>query len=357
MSADENAGATPIEPGNAFAPVDGPGSGPAPEDAPSQGWASPAADPAAAAQPGTFPQYPPLPGTFPQYPPPLGTAPAPPQFQGQNQFQYPATYQAPPAWDARSAPARPQATPSQHRRRVVAIVVPVVLLAVIGIGLAIKFSSSSSPTPVSAAAASSSPADPATGTGTDPAVVASPSGTAEPVGYFANGTAARNVGIPTFDPAAAQKTYTITIQTNRGNIVFTAVGANAPYTVYNFVYLIQKAYFNNTPCHRLTTSGLYVLQCGDPTGTGSGGPGYAFQDENLNAYGPANSSGTVTYPAGAVAMANSGPDTNGSQFFLVYQDSPLPPNYTPFGTITQGLDVLKSIAAQGTDNSNGSGDG
>jgi peptidyl-prolyl cis-trans isomerase B (cyclophilin B) len=92
-----------------------------------------------------------------------------------------------------------------------------------------------------------------------------------------------------------------------------------------------------------------VLQCGDPTGTGSGGPGYQFGEENLPADGQNN------YPAGTVAMANAGTGTNGSQFFLVYEDSELPPEYTVFGQITQGLDVLAGIAAQGT--ADGSEDG
>src|SRR5581483_735926 len=144
---------------------------------------------------------------------------------------------------------------------------------------------------------------------------------------------------------------------HRGDVVFTALTSKAPYTTFSFQYLAGKNYFNNTNCHRLTTSSIYVLQCGDPTGTGSGGPGYQFQDENLNYFGAAGSSGTVTYKAGTVAMANSGPGTNGSQFFLVYKDSPLGPNYTPFGTITKGLDILQSIAAQGSDNANGTGDG
>ena len=178
----------------------------------------------------------------------------------------------------------------------------------------------------------------------------------EPIGYHACGDAARNVGVPTYNAAAAQKTYTVTLQTNRGNIVFTANGKGAPYTVYSFVYLADKEYFNNTKCHRLTTSGIFVLQCGDPTGTGSGGPGYAFQDENLASLGTPVG-GSVTYSAGTVAMANSGPDTNGSQFFLVYKDSPLPPDYTPFGTITQGLSILLQVAGAGSNNANSSGDG
>ncbi|HEX3899030.1 MAG TPA: peptidylprolyl isomerase [Mycobacteriales bacterium] len=146
-------------------------------------------------------------------------------------------------------------------------------------------------------------------------------------------------------------TYTATIVTNCGTIVVALDGKDAPHTVNSFNFLASKGFFNDTPCHRLTTAeaGIDVLQCGDPTGTGSGGPGYEFQDENLKG---------ATYPAGTVAMANSGANTNGSQFFLVYGKTPLPPKYTPFGHIVSGLDVVQRIAAAGTDNSNGyAGDG
>jgi peptidyl-prolyl cis-trans isomerase B (cyclophilin B) len=148
--------------------------------------------------------------------------------------------------------------------------------------------------------------------------------------------------------------YAVDITTNRGKITLQLNPGVAPVTVNSFVFLAGQDYFDNVTCHRLTTSGIYVLQCGDPTGTGSGGPGYSFKDENLKAFGTGSE---VTYPAGTVAMANSGPNTNGSQFFLVYKDSQLPPSYTPFGTITGGLDVLNQIAAVGSDNSNGPGDG
>ena len=115
--------------------------------------------------------------------------------------------------------------------------------------------------------------------------------------------------------------------------------ATAPCTVGSFVHLAEAGYFDNTPCHRMTgSSTLSVLQCGDPSGTGSGGPGYTYADETTP---------DMTYPAGTVAMANAGPDTNGSQFFLVYEDSTLPPDYTVFGTITSGLDVIQGIAAKG----------
>ena len=148
--------------------------------------------------------------------------------------------------------------------------------------------------------------------------------------------------------------YNIAIKTNRGAISLQLNPSAAPVTVNSFVFLADQDYFNNVTCHRLTTSGIYVLQCGDPTGTGSGGPGYTFKDENLKAFGTGAS---VTYPAGTVAMANSGANTNGSQFFLVYKNSTLPPDYTPFGTITGGMDVLNAIAKVGSDNSNAAGDG
>jgi peptidyl-prolyl cis-trans isomerase B (cyclophilin B) len=137
----------------------------------------------------------------------------------------------------------------------------------------------------------------------------------------------------------APTTYTATIVTNCGTITVALDGKAAPHTVNSFVFLASKHYFDNTKCHRLTTSGIFVLQCGDPTGTGTGGPGYQFRDENLKG---------ASYPAGTVAMANAGPGTNGSQFFFVYADTQLSPNYTPFGHITSGLDILKAIAGKGS---------
>src|SRR5258708_2583306 len=106
----------------------------------------------------------------------------------------------------------------------------------------------------------------------------------------------------------------------------------APCTTYAFRFLAERLYYNLTHCHRLVTQRIFVLQCGDPTGTGSGGPGYSFNDENLT---------DATYPAGTVAMANAGPNTNGSQFFFTWKDTTLRPNYTPFGVVIKGMDVLE----------------
>ncbi|WUH94699.1 peptidylprolyl isomerase [Streptomyces sp. NBC_00433] len=151
--------------------------------------------------------------------------------------------------------------------------------------------------------------------------------------------------------------YTFTLKTTCGDIPIALDAAKAPATVNSFKFLADKGFFDHTRCHRLTTNGIFVLQCGDPTATGSGGPGYTLPDENLKAFGKADAQGSVTYPAGTVAMANSGPNTGGSQFFLVYKDSPLQPNYTPFGTMSaDGLKVLNKIAAAG-ENSGGQGDG
>ncbi len=137
----------------------------------------------------------------------------------------------------------------------------------------------------------------------------------------------------------AKATKKVTLTTDQGTIALSLAGAKAPCTVNSFAFLTGQKYFNDTTCHRLTTSGIFVLQCGDPSGAGSGGPGYQFAEENLTG---------ATYPRGTIAMARAGLGTNGSQFFLVYKDSPLPPEYTPFGTITAGLDVLDKVAKAGS---------
>ncbi len=153
--------------------------------------------------------------------------------------------------------------------------------------------------------------------------------------------------VPT-DPAQ----ISASMSTNQGNIGLLLDNAKAPCTVNSFASLAQQGYFNDTPCHRLTSGeGLSVLQCGDPTGQGTGGPGYEFADEYpINQFQPDNPAlqKPVMYPRGTLAMANAGPGTNGSQFFLVYRDSKLPPNYTAFGTIDEtGLATLDKIAAAG----------
>ena len=159
--------------------------------------------------------------------------------------------------------------------------------------------------------------------------------------YVSDGRpAAKKVALPP-DHAAVSGSEDVMISTSAGDIKATLDADTTPCTVNSFVSLADQGYFDKTPCHRLTTQGIYVLQCGDPTGTGSGGPGYSFADEL---------SGHETYGPGVLAMANAGPATNGSQFFIVYADSSvLDPDYTVFGKVdSAGLEVVTDIAAKGT---------
>ncbi|GHJ48574.1 hypothetical protein Cs7R123_59160 [Catellatospora sp. TT07R-123] len=151
----------------------------------------------------------------------------------------------------------------------------------------------------------------------------------------------RDVGTPPVTvPARGSQTMTIT--TNRGVVKVEVNTAAAPCTAASMTYLASKKFFDGTKCHRLTTEGISVLQCGDPSGTGMGGPAYRFGDENL----PVGAA--ETYPVGTVAMADTGqPDSVGSQFFIVWGTSQLGPDYTVLGVITQGLDVVKAIGRAG----------
>ena len=166
--------------------------------------------------------------------------------------------------------------------------------------------------------------------------------------YHAQIPADRFKGIPVFNAAQAAQPYIVVFYTTQGVITVRMLTAKAPCTTFSFRFLASQGYYNQTHCHRLTVQGIFVLQCGDPTGTGSGGPGYAFNDENLTG---------ATYPAGTVAMANAGPNTNGSQFFFVWQNTTLAPDYTPWATVIKGMNVLEKIAAAGDDSQNGPGDG
>ena len=169
------------------------------------------------------------------------------------------------------------------------------------------------------------------------------------------------VGLPK-DPrhTPARGTVGVTLQTNRGDIPLVLDRSAAPCTVQSFTFLTQRGYFDDTVCHRLTAyttppAALSVLQCGDPLGTGYGDPGYSFKDELDSATALGNWPGfpdgsRKVYPRGTLAMANAGPDTNGSQFFLVYSDSRLRPDYTAFGHVSEtGMEVLDKIAAAGID--------
>ncbi len=149
----------------------------------------------------------------------------------------------------------------------------------------------------------------------------------------------RKPGPPPAVPTQTSGTATVTMVTSAGTVAWRVDAARTPCTLNSFRHLAEAKFLDGTPCHRVTTGGIFVLQCGDPTGLGTGGPGYTIADEALDG---------ATYPAGTIAMANTGrPGSGGSQFFLNYGDSPLPPTYTPWGTVTQGLDVLKAIGAAG----------
>ncbi|MGS2586821.1 peptidylprolyl isomerase [Streptomyces hebeiensis] len=155
----------------------------------------------------------------------------------------------------------------------------------------------------------------------------------------------------------ASAKYTMILKTDQGDIPVAMDAKKTPHTVNSFKSLADKGFFDKTKCHRLTTQGIHVLQCGDPKGDGTGGPGYTIEDENLQSLGKPAADGLVTYKAGTVAMANTGqPHTGGSQFFLVYKDSKLPPAYTPFGTMDdEGLKAVETVAKAGVEGGGGDG--
>ena len=161
--------------------------------------------------------------------------------------------------------------------------------------------------------------------------------------YVDDGMGAAKPVEPPPNQAEVSGQVSATMATTLGDFHLTLHADAAPCTVNSFVSLAQQGYFDDTTCHRLTTtdeSGIAVLQCGDPTGTGTGGPGYSFNDELT---------GSEAYPAGTLAMANAGPNTNGSQFFIVYGDTPLDPDYTVFGTVDDAtLKAIDKLAQQGT---------
>nr|WP_208400648.1 peptidylprolyl isomerase [Corynebacterium glutamicum] len=169
------------------------------------------------------------------------------------------------------------------------------------------------------------------------------------------GEASKDVSKPATENVPATGTVTVNLTTAQGNIGMELDRSVSPCTVNAVEHMASEGYYNDTVCHRITTSGIYVLQCGDPSSTGAGGPGFSFANEY-----PTDEATDLTTPViyerGTIAMANAGADTNGSQFFLNYEDSPLAPNYTYFGQITEeGLATLDAIAEVGTEG--GTGDG
>lgn len=136
------------------------------------------------------------------------------------------------------------------------------------------------------------------------------------------------------------KSYTAKIETNLGDIEIDLLAERSPQAVNNFAFLAGDGFYDGVIFHRVISG--FMIQGGDPTGTGRGGPGYKFRDET---------EGAGDYSRGTVAMANSGPNTNGSQFFICHGDAPLPHSYTIFGKVTSGMDTVDAIAALDTDRS------
>ena len=233
------------------------------------------------------------------------------------------------------------------RRRRIAVISSVAVVVVVLVGVVLLSTvgrSGDAPAPTAPSdAAAAAPAAPGT------------------CAYPAGESAARPNQPPQTDGVSNEGTATVALATSAGPIGLTLDRAQAPCTVNSFVSLAGQGYFDGTTCHRLTTGeGLKVLQCGDPTGTGTGGPGYTIPDEPPTTLAASPSgAGTVVYPRGTVAMAKTAaPNSGGSQFFLVYADSTLPPDYTVFGTIDEaGLATVDKVAAGGSDDANGQGDG
>lgn len=229
----------------------------------------------------------------------------------------------------------------RKRQRVIGIVVAAVVVAggLVWAGLSMRTSDTvATPDDTSADSAAATPsAEPTSGTGAAEAtpLVAGcePAGTPRP----------DTLSWPTAPDVSESAPTTLTLATNCGDIVIALDAAAAPQTVASEAFLATEGFYDATTCHRLTTGGIFVLQCGDPKGDGTGGPGYSVPDENLPAEGEAN------YPAGTVAMANAGPGTSGSQFFIVYEDTTLPSGYTIWGTVTAGLDLVQQVAAAGVE--------
>jgi peptidyl-prolyl cis-trans isomerase B (cyclophilin B) len=250
-------------------------------------------------------------------------------------------------------------TQKAQRNRMVAAVAAAVGVVAVALGVVWLASGDDTETPPAAApAASASPtASPSPSGSASPSPSQSPSAAASPTAKSecppstakTPGTAAKSWPTPPPVGDTAEHTYTLKLATSCGDITAKLDGSKAPKAVSSTVFLAQQGFYDDTPCHRLTTDGIYVLQCGDPTGTGGGGAGYT--------YGPVENAPTEQmYPAGTIAMARAQEETSqSSQFFIVYKDSPIPGNYTVLGQVTDGLDVVKKIASGGSQAPNAQG--
>ncbi len=233
----------------------------------------------------------------------------------------------------------------QQRRRRNQVIAVVAALAVVGVAaFSLVYSSRDSSDPT-ASTPTPTPSPSASSTGASPSPSGSPSASAsssaKPCAEAATPTTKTQTwSAPPGTPLKASSQYFLTLATNCGDIDI-EIDQSAPKTADSMIFLANQGYYTNSDCFRLTTGGLFVLQCGSPTNNGQGGPGYTVPDENL----PTN--GSNNYPAGTVAMANAGAGTAGSQFFIVYKDTTLPANYTIWGKVVSGLDVVSNVAAAG----------
>jgi peptidyl-prolyl cis-trans isomerase B (cyclophilin B) len=218
---------------------------------------------------------------------------------------------------------------------IIGVVIGIIVATNGGGGSSDKTSKAGAGKTATSSSSSSSPSTSPSSASTSPAVKVA----AYPCTWTKSGPIAKKVAVPSTTRPSRTGTIGVALHTNRGTIGLTLDRKAAPCAVESFVSLARQHYFDKTPCHRLTSGGLSVLQCGDPTGTGTGGPGYTFADELT---------GKEKYTRGVLAMANSGANTNGSQFFIVYKDSSLPPSYTIFGHVTSGLGVVDAVAAKGS---------
>jgi peptidyl-prolyl cis-trans isomerase B (cyclophilin B) len=233
----------------------------------------------------------------------------------------------------------------RKRRNLILTIVSSVVLVLVVVGAMILFIGDGDKSPAASGSSDTPSATPST---TGPPAPK----TAGPCGYTQDAQpATKDVGFPP-DPSPTPTTNrVVTFDTNKGKITMNLDASLAPCNVQSIAYLATKGYYDGVGCHRLTTTGIYVLQCGDPAGNGTGGPGYETKDENL-------SKADYSKP-GVVAMANAGPNTGGSQFFIIYQDSSagLTKAYTQIGTITAGMDIVQQVVAGGSDGASGAGDG
>jgi peptidyl-prolyl cis-trans isomerase B (cyclophilin B) len=226
----------------------------------------------------------------------------------------------------------------KRRNQIIAVVASLAVLAGAVTVWAVA-NRDSTPAPVASPSTSASPSP--SGSETDePSTSPSPSSTVSCTEAPEPTTKTQTWTAPPGYPLKPESTYFIELQTNCGTIDI-EVDQAAPETADSMIFLANQGYYTDSDCFRLTTQGLFVLQCGSPTNNGQGGPGYTVPDENL----PENTENN--YPAGTVAMANAGPGTAGSQFFIVYEDTTLPPNYTIWGKVVSGLDVVRYVAEQG----------